>query len=44
MDCVDVGAVRFFRSDFCGNSFSTIQQRVGDPSEDYQVFLLSELV
>jgi len=44
MDCVDIRNLGFFRSDFCVTSFSTIQQRVIDTSEDYQVFLLSELV
>jgi hypothetical protein len=44
MDCVDIDTVGFFRSDVCGASCSTIQQRVIDINEDYQVFLLSVLV
>jgi len=44
IDCVDVGTLGFFPSDFCGTSCSTIQQKVIVTSEDYQVILLSELV
>jgi hypothetical protein len=44
MDCVDIGTLGFFRSDFCGTSSLAIQQGVIDTNEDYQVFLLSELV